>query len=414
MFAAGELAAQGRLMVPPRVMEIDLSEQNRRVKRSFSRRGMGLSTPLEFFFLKHDRVAIVAEPPAVDGVFEVTANNDKPWIKIEVSPTRAGGKLRAEVIRTVRIVSQQQMAASARNKSLKMAMDAFGKQATAAAEAAPERQLRSYLRTKARPFEDDTPLKTLRKLYTEERAKELAVDIYRKDIADIATAHPMWFTPRQVSELETLDAVDVPRRHVELLFYALSDAYLKDEAGLTFDTDHLHYSETIARKLEAVYLFTSGETVDDKEAASFASKWLSQEDRAKISDGLKLSLKCSFYPSAPEQDPNAQWFAAQKVSCSGSRIASVTLRGELDPAGGDSVDWFELLNFDAAVKIRPPEDPAVTVDLPPYRHNDRVFLRVHSRKKASYALQITPARPGRTHNVILHETPVQSTARFPF
>jgi len=416
VLVTGEAIAQGRLTVPPQIIEVDLSDSNRRRERTFSRRGMGFSTPLEFFFLKHDQVTIVVNPPAVEGAIEVTCSNANAWVRIEPQPAAAGGKFRADVIRTTRIISPKALAASAAAESLKLAMDAYGKQVTAAAKNFKQPRLRTELRTRAIGFEDETPVPALRKLYIEARVKELATSIYQKKLAEIAAAKKTWFTPDQLTGLSRLEGAAAARRHVELLFYTHAETYLKDEVGLRFESGNTAYAEIIARKLEAVYMFTSGGTVGDKDAAGFVSKTLGQEDRAKISEGLKLELRCSFFPAAPEEDPNSQWFAAQQVSCRASRVASIGVQGELDPAENDSVDWFELIDYDAAVKITAPENPAVQVELPPYRHNGRVFLRVRAtgKQKAAYGFRIIPARPSQPHKVMIYETPVRSTARFPF
>ena len=96
---------------------------------------------------------------------------------------------------------------------------------------------------------------------------------------------------------------------------------------------------------------------------------------------------------------------------------SVRVEGKLDPAKKDRVDWWQLNGYDpTTVYLSFTQKPAVRVE-PPFVDRAGARLRVVAQgdEVVDYWFEFQPRPSAATgQKVIIHESPSQPRARFPF
>ena len=145
---------------------------------------------------------------------------------------------------------------------------------------------------------------------------------------------------------------------------------------------------------------------------------LSNSEKFLLRQAFDVELECHFYPTPDARDPNAEWFNAQRVACRPSGVSAVTVRGKLDPAAHDRIDWWILDGYDesrVSLSRDVPKNAAFAIDLP--LGNEKVTaIRVIATGEAAseYSFELRPQGRSGSQRIEVHESAPAARAKFPF
>jgi hypothetical protein len=401
---------------PAELQTLDFRSEGAKRKVRLTDDGLAYEIPLEFMMVGHKRVRIEAEL-GEPGEFRIEQAN--PRALVDVKNVRVEGERgKAEVEARVTAMSRSDATARARDAVAKI-WDPVERQLAPQLAHADAEQIRSYLAEREVDLWLDqgreVPEAKLREIYLQERTRERVFPDFRRALAELVKRKPAWVATSDRLRWERTEDRTLLDAYHKLMEYEAKDAHLR-RLGLSFDSNIAEFETRLDDRFDAVWLAMSGKVGEDQEQTRRMVQALGVGDLRRLHDALSVELRCRFHPATDPDDPNAQWFNAQRVACQSKKVASIRLQGKLDAAKHDRVDWWILDDFDEAqVLLDVQESPGFRVD-PPFRDKRAVCLRVVATGEGPirYALDFRPRRKKDGLAVVIYESPAAGDTGFPY
>ncbi len=404
--------------VAKEIYTLDFANPATAARPTFLPEGFAYEVPLNFVMFKRAKVTIQAKFPEA-GRFDVAQTN--PAARVEVKQiSTAAQEAKFEVTLRIEPLSFEDVKRRGADVALK-ALDEFRQKvreeiANEEKKDKRDKQYReSYLRKNKVRVPEQEP--AIHDLYEKVRTAELGVALIRTRLKELADKRPEWFSAEDQVPWANTPGWDLLSTYADLLAFDLADEHLK-RWGLTYEPTRRTYTSLIRTKLIGLHAAVTGNAGGGKDSeVGKAVRALGPKDLEKIRNWLTVTTACRFYPTTDPDDPNSQWFNAQRVMCQARGIATIRVEGQLDPAHHDRSDWWTLVEFDpATAAIDLPQDPGLRCELFPQEQN-RQHLRIGARGDGpvTYSFRIRPrvAPPG-GRPVVVHESPSLVGVKFPF
>lgn len=430
---AFHLAAQEptslKWVVPETTQTVDFRADNPARRAVFLEDGMAFEVPLSFYLIKQRRLTIVAEPPEHGGRFDVTVTNPKAALRVE-NPRIENGQCRAELI-----VALPQLSAEPLQQETQNQLDSIEREAARQAELEADDktplQQREYLQQRKQPAPADD--NRLRDQFVRQRQDDLIhADVLRR-LKDLARQKDAWFTATQIKDWQQKDAARLLAEYRAVYPFEFADRSLRD-IGFQLDANVVGYRNFLSAKLAAIDAVILGKTIRKEREPGDPASGETEEQRAErlqamravsalnpdqlrhLRELMTATLAVRFYTHSDKKDANSQWFNAQRVRCRALGVAAIRVQGELAPASGDRVDWWQLDGYDPAkIELKVPESERFRID-PPFVSGHTARLRVTADGGPSkYWFEFRPATAttGKL-KVIVNETNSLPNLKFPF
>lgn len=378
--------------------------------------GAALEIPLDFLLIKHPRVTVRARLPE-PGSFEVEQVNPKAMADV----VRKGPD-RFEITAKLSAVSRSDAGGAAR-KRLKQLAAPYRERLGPEAQRMSKSELARFLRSAGaavpgpKPKEEEgKQLERLREAYVDRRALEEIAPELREKLEEIAAARPAWVPAKDRAAWGSASAGALRDDFLTLSEWEIMDEHLK-RCGLGFDSNTVGFQRKLEGRIDALYLVLAGKVGENPAESARIAQVLGQEDRQKLRDTLTVQLRLRFFPEVDPEDPNAQWFNAQRVACRASGVALIRLAGSLNPAEHDRVDWWFVEGYKpSAATVSVGEGKGFQIS-PPFPCDGGARLRIVATGKqpAEYSIEFRPTgAPQGDRNVVVYESPSWPGAEFPY
>lgn len=401
---------------PAEVQAIDFRLESPERKVLFLDDGLAYQIALDFMMIERGEVRVEAEL-GEPGRFQVEVMN--PRALVEVKNVRVEGTQgKAEVEARVKPLSRSDATARARQAVAKI-WDPVEERLASEIANTDEAQIRSYLTRRnvdvPKGRDEAEAAAELRRVYLQERTLQQVLPDFRRALAELVERKSQWASAADKLRWQRAEDRTPLDDYQELVEYEVKDQHLRS-LGLGFQSNIAEFEARLDSRFDAVYLATSGKVGDDPEQIRRMVQVLGVQDLNRLRDSLHVELRCRFYPAADPNDPNAQWFNAQRVACQARQVASIRVEGKLDPTKNDRVDWWTLEDYDEAQVILDVQTSAgFRVDRP-FRTRQGVRLRVVAtgEEPVTYVLGFRPRKKKDGLAVMIHESPAAADTGFPY
>jgi len=425
LLAASDLcsAAQSasRWPSPERSYSLEFASEESGRQAVFDDEGFAWEIQLDFLMVEHPRVSVNARLPEA-GRFDVVQANPQARVQLERKGTNT-----VEVEAELRPLSAEDVAGRARDKMMQLA-EPLLKKIRPEAEKLNKDDIIEFLRQrgaeipiladreKDKEKQKAKELKTLRAAYTDLRTVEDLAPELRRLLPEIAAAHPAWVTAKDQARWAVARPQELRDDYFILTSYEIMDEYLK-QCGMGIDSNIPGYRARLDTRMDAVYVILAGKVGEDPLRSAAISQAMTGDESDRLRETLSVRLRCRFFPETDPQDPNSQWYSAQRVGSRVKGARSVRLQGTLNPAEHDAADWWLLDGYNPAmVMLQAGKNPDVRWDGPfPCEGGARIKVVATGKNKVDYRLDLQPvgAELGDSE-VLIHESPCWAGAKFPF
>lgn len=394
-----------RWQVPPAVIPVDFTAEDPAPRKALAKTGLAWEIPITIAMLR-DSVTLAAKLPEA-GEVSFLMSSTEALVDVKTNRVDAG---------TVNI--------SIRSRLGRMGVDALQKEVggkinevlaeprkQAGQEAKTKRpaDLRKYLGNRSRGMDDNA----LAKPYIDRRGIELGKDLLLAALEELVTERPRWATQTQQTTWIKADAETLHRDYERLLSLLIADEHLK-RCGIQLDTNTRNFDALIISKFKSLHTLVTGgaESADSKTVQT-----LNREELAGLRRALVVEGVCRFVPATDDNDANSQWFNAQRIGVAVTGVPEIRVVGSLDPARGDRSDWWTLIGFqEGRMQLHFPGKSGFRHEI--YQDADlRTCLRIVATKQngVAYTFELRK-RPSPTSGepVVVHESPSESNAKFPY
>jgi len=393
-----------RWEVPRETLTIDFASDKPAPTKALSPAGLAWEIPVGFAMLR-ETVTLVCKLPEAgdvelvlqtkDALVDITPNRNIPGeVKIELKSRL--GRMDVESLR--RRVREEIEALLAEPR----------KQAAEEAQQGKPADLRKYLRDQGSPPPREE--QALPDAYVERRTLDLGRDLLEAALEKLAADRPRWVLPDEQAAWSKATDDGLHKEYQRLLALDLAEKHLR-RCGIRLDTSKRNFGVLIESKFRGLHALVSGSSASGDPAS------LTPQERADLRDALEIQAVCRFVPATDERDGNAHWFNGQRLGSSIRGVPMIRVVGALDPAHGDLSDWWRLVGFDEQrLQLRFPDQTGFRHEL--YQDPQKqTCLRIVATGKqgVAYTFEIssrTASSEGQA--VVVHESPDQNHAKFPF
>lgn len=424
-------ATSTRWKVPDKTLHAELTFDNPDRRMVLAPDGLAVEEDIELLMLKHPEIEIVAQLPG-PGEFQVVQTN--PDALADVQRVRVeGGQGRAELVRRVPLLSSADVATRIRERVGRY-WDPVERRLRADIDAGrvSQEEMLGYLQEKlgAQPLaaaletatlglkgnrREARYKETIKNRYVLQRTTEDTAAVCLHELGELARRHPEWISQQQRTKWETAEPYELRDAYVELVECEILDEYLQ-QIGMAVEPGSQNFAAKLKAWHQAVYAAASGQVGSSAAAAATIARSLSAENQERLRRILSVKLTCRFVPAVDEADPNARWFAAQRVGASADGVASIRVRGLLDPGDHDQVDWWIVEDF-ASATMNWDRNARFRIEQMASRKEGCMLLRIAAdgEEAIDYTFELRPKEPSHDGmNVTVHETPCTSGLKFPF
>jgi hypothetical protein len=159
-----------------------------------------------------------------------------------------------------------------------------------------------------------------------------------------------------------------------------------------------------------LHALMTGQTPQEAEEAKAFRDVMTGGPAILLRQAVTADLRLRIYAEADSADPNAQWFHAQRVASRAVGVSSIRVEGTLDPAKGDSADWWIIERWDPA-NVTFTTSSGVQFD-PPHVAGGVAHLRVSGKQAAKYWFELRVDRGDL--KVVVHESHIPVEVKFPY
>jgi hypothetical protein len=361
-FSADVACAQSSLQPTPETIKIVLGASNKEHKRVLNEAGQALEAPLVFSMIGRDSVAIEAML-GEQGRFAVDLVSSKA--PFEVKNVRVEDGLgRAEIVRTAPLMSPEEL----RQRCDKQLQDLTGKMS-------PERK----------------------------------AEVLRAKLHAAAEANPRRFSPQDKKAWEAMKPADLLEYYRKVLQTEIAEEHLS-RCGLDYDRSTRNAAEKVVPMFIGLHALMTGQTPQEAEEAKAFRDVMTGGPAILLRQAVTADLRLRIYAEADSADPNAQWFHAQRVASRAVGVSSIRVEGTLDPAKGDSADWWIIERWDPA-NVTFTTSSGVQFD-PPHVAGGVAHLRVSGKQAAKYWFELRVDRGDL--KVVVYESHIPVEVKFPY
>lgn len=416
MILAAAIAAAGSLVhgqdaarwqVTAAVIPVDFTDKDATPRKTLAKTGLVCELPIALAMLRESVTLAVNVPEAGDVRFLMSTTD--ALVDITTKRVNAGEVhilLRSQLGR----MGVQSLQTEVRDK-INTVLAVPREQAAAEAKQKKPAELRKYLGTRGNGLEDNA----LAKPYIERRGIELGKGLLNTALEELVAERPRWVTRTEQASWPKASAEQLHQEYERLLGLFLADEHLK-RCGIRLDTNTRNFDALIRSKFTSLHaLVTGGTLAADAESSSVRS--LSREEIAGLRRALVVEGTCQFVPATDPGDANSQWFNAQRIGVSAAGVPEIRVVGSLNPAQGDRSDWWRLVGYDPdQVQLSFSEGTGFRHEL----HQDAdqgTCLRIVATNQQSVTYTFTLRKrssPIAGDAVVVHESPGESNAKFPY
>lgn len=399
-----------RAQVPGAVIPIDFTDPKKTPRKKLTEAGLAWQLPVSFSMLR-DSVTLAVKLPEV-GQVSLPLSNGEALVEVTTKPDGAN-KFKIEVRSTL-----GRMSVEALEKKVLDEVDVLlaepKKEAAAEAKSQGLPHCRRYLRMlDLRPPIDEGPL---RKAFIERRAIELGKEAMLAALEKLVEKRTRWVT--QTDQAAWLKASDeeLHEEYLRLLALDLAEEHLQ-KCGFKLDLATRNFDKLIQAKFKGLHAIASGRADSADPQLAKAVRSFTREEMARLSISLTVRGVCEFVPAASNGDQNSQWFNGQRVGTSITGVPSIRAIGRLDSASGDRADWWTLVGYDenkTRLKFGQGEGFRYEIYQSPAK---QTCLRIIATRDDAFAYSfelLKRASNGEGQPVVVHESPGNSNATFPF
>ncbi len=404
-----------RWPVPPEVVPVDLTAKNKNRRLSFSEEGVAYEDVVEFLLIGHTQVVLeVALPEA--GRLEVRLTSPQSQCEVR-NVAIVEEKGRAEVVSLVPSMSRNAAREKARervNAVIRQVEQSFRQEAGSM----PDAQMAAFLREQGiEPPKRPTPEEQRAALiaaYARAKAAPAVVQELRRQCRELAQAHSKWVDAKTVAGWENAERGELVNALGKLIQMQLMAEYL-ERHGIPYE-DSARLIEETGPAVDAIAEITAGQI------GTNAAKWrrvrgtLGPEGMESVRRAVSVQLAVRLYPHVDPRDTNSQWFLGQRVASRARDVSAVRVEGALDPGRKDVLDWWILERYDAGEVVFEPARGAGFIIDPIFQTPRGTLLRVRATgsEAVSYWFELRPANQRGKVKVVIHESPNDEQAEFPF
>jgi hypothetical protein len=405
--AAATVAAQdaARWQVPPSVFPVDFTVEDPAPRKALAKAGLTWEIPIAFAMLR-ENVTLAAKLPEAGEVSFLMSTTEA---LVDIKTNRVDSS-------TVNVSIHSQLGRMSVDALQKEVEDKIEQILTEPRQEAAEESkkkkpedMRRYLGTSGRALKDDE----LAKPYIEARKIELGKGALKSALGEVVMQRPRWATQTQQATWIKADGFTLRKEYERLYALLLANEHLK-RCGIQLDTNTRNFDALIIGKFKSLHtLVTGGAAATDGNAVQA----LNREELAALRKALVIEGVCRFVPAVDAGDANAQWFNAQRIGVSVTGVPRIRVVGSLDPAQGDRSDWWALVGFqEDQVQLSFPDKADFRYEL--YQDaGQRSCLRIiaANQKSVAYTFELRKrSSPASGEEVVVHESPGESNAQFPF
>ncbi len=394
-----------RWQVPPAVIPIDFTIEDPAPRKALAKTGLAWEIPISFPMLRQS-VTLGAKVPEAGEVNFLMSTKDA---LVDIKTNRVDAS-------TVNISIHSQlgrMSVEALEKEVKDKIEQIltepRKEAAEETKQRKPEELRKYLGTAGRALKDNE----LAKPYIERRKIDLGKDLFRAALDEVLMQRPRWATQPEQAAWDKADGFTLHKEYGRLYALLLAHEHLK-KCGIELDTNTRNFEALIQGKFKSLHTLVTGGTGSTNQPAV---QTLNTDELAAMRRALVVEGVCQFVPAADGSDANSQWFNAQRIGAAVTGVPEIRVVGSLDPAQGDRSDWWALVGYqETQVQLSFP-------DKADFRHElyqdagQRTCLRIIATSQKSVAYTFTLRKrssPAAGEAVVVHESPGESNAKFPF
>jgi hypothetical protein len=332
--------------------------------------------------------------------------------QVEVQNVRVeDGIGKAEVVRKVKPMSAEDLRQRRDEKLEELAGKEAMDKAHAVAKDAKSEDMRRFLLAfgLGDPGGDDK--ERLKTIYARAKAFENKSELLRKKLGEAASANPRRFSPQDRDAWKAMKAGELYIYYRKVLQTELAEEHL-NKCGLDYDRSTRNAAEKVVPMFLALHSLMTSQPPEDAEDQKAVKDAMSGGTAAQLRQAITVDLRLRLYSDAEGTDPNGQWFNAQHVACRANGVSSIRVEGTLDPAKGDSVDWWIIDRWDAAnIQFTTSTEDGVQFD-PPKVENGAAQIRVTSKKAARYWFEMRTDKGDM--KVVVYESFIPAESKFPY
>lgn len=406
--ASSQIAAQdaARWQVPPAVVPIDFTVEDPAPRKALAKTGLAWEIPVAFPMLRQSVTLEAKTPEAGEVSFQMTTKD----ALVDIKTSRVDAKTMKISIHSQ--LGRMSVAALEKEVTDKIEVVIAEPRKEAAEEAKRKRpeELRRYLGTAARALKDEE----LAKPYIDRRKIELGRDLLSAALDEVVAQRPRWATQTQQATWLKADGFVLRKEYERLYALLLAHEHLK-RCGIDLDTNTRSFDALIIGKFKSLHTLVTGGSASTTEESAVQA--LNRDELAAMRSALVVEGICQFVPATDAGDPNSQWFNAQRIGASVTGVPQIRVVGSLDPTQGDRSDWWALVGFqEAQVQLSFPDKAEFRYEL--YQDDgQRTCLRIiaTSQKSVAYTFELRKrSSQASGEAVVVHESPGESNAKFPF
>ena len=399
-----------RQQIPGAVISVDFTDANKTPRKRLTEAGLSWQLPVKFSMLRESVTLAVNTPEG--GQVDLVTDTDDALIEVEKTregPTSVNLAVRSTLGRMSVEALQEQVRARIREELA----EEFA-QATTEAQARGPNEFRRYLRMLGE-F-PPTAQAELSQAYVDRRGIELGKDLLRARLEKLVLKRPRWVSQsRQASWLKASDE-SLHEEYVRLLELDIAEEHLR-KCGFELGGASRNFEKLIASRFTAVHAIATGANASSNPEIAQAIRSITREEQARLTQALTVQGVCQFVPQTDEDDDNSQWFNGQRVGTSIATVPAVRVIGRLDAAGGDRTDWWTLLNYDEdKTRLQFADQKGLRYEV--YQSpRKQTCLRVIATRDEAFAYSfdlLKRSSGGEGQAVVIHESPGNSDAKFPF
>lgn len=391
----------------PETIKVVMGTENKDAKTVLGERGQALELPITFPFYGRDKVAIEATLKQ-PGKFDIEVIGPKALVEVKDLRIEDGvGK--AELVRKIEPMSADDLRKQ-RDEALeelagKQAIDKARKQA----EDSKMDDIRRYL--SGLKLDDDQDERA-RTLFMHLKAFEGKGNLLRKKLDEAADENPRRFTTQEKKSWEAMKFHELYVVYRKVLQTELAEKQLV-RYGLEADRSTRNAAENVVPMLLAMHYLMTGQN-PDKESEKAVRDATTGGLMQVLRKALTVELRLRIYSDSENSDPNSQWFNAQRVACRAIGVNTIRVEGSLDPAKGDSIDWWILERWDPlSVGLVTSSDDDVRFAKPEVENGVARLQVIAGKKAAKYWFELK-ADKGGDLKVVIGESMIPSEVKFPY
>ena len=392
----------------PARVTLDFSPQNRERRATFDKDGAALELDAHIWIVGRDRVTIDAVVPAA-GELHVEVVGQSAMKIVPPEDADSGG--RADIVSSLAIIGPEEARQSVQ-REIDVLLARGIKRGLAEASKRRQPAAESFLRERqlAVPEQEKEVFAAFARAWAIENDAQPLVD----QLKTLVDKRARWLADNEKSYLLGTKGRQAFDAFLDLRCYDLYDERLH-ECGLPLQQETGNVRKRLEFRFDAVYLAMSGKPNEKTRGGKGIAEVLSPSDLKKLRQSLTADLKCRFTFATDPADANALWFNAQRIACRNAGPA-IKVSGRLAPDNHDRTDWWRLEPWKPGqATLVLPKLPAVQWEQ--YAIDGGLLLRVVSIEQlpVDYQFELRPAGKSTGEaSIVIHETPSNSEAKFPF